>query len=94
MPRLALLLQVVAVHLAIVDAAPQLSGKGRDFSGVVGSLASSKSNLQLVDSKRLKPFLRSSAKRAVLRYGPLELAGKDVSSILFIVSKQILKMYR
>jgi len=43
----------------------------------LGSLLSMGSGWPLVSTKEVKPLYRQNSKRAILKYGPLELVGKD-----------------
>jgi hypothetical protein len=57
----------IALLAVAVEAAPQLGGFG--------------SSLSLVGTKQGKPVIRATAKRTTFRFGPIDLAGKDVSFI-------------
>jgi len=60
-------LQLPILLLAtLAECAPQLSG-----------LASMGAGFPLVGTKSVKPMYRKNAKRQILKFGPLELAGKD-----------------
>jgi hypothetical protein len=64
------------------ECSPQFGFLGGLFggSGGGGGGGSSGSTWPVASIKSIKPLYRSDAKREVVRYGPLDLAGKDVSA--------------
>jgi hypothetical protein len=55
----------ILILATVAECLPQLGGMGG-------------SAWPLTKTTTVKPLYRSTAKRVILRYGPLELAGKDV----------------
>jgi hypothetical protein len=61
---------------------PQFGFLGGLFGGGGGGGGGSGSTWKVADIKSIKPLYRSDAKREIVRYGPLDLAGRDVSVVV------------
>jgi hypothetical protein len=69
---------------AVAECSPQFGLFG-GFSG---------GGWKVVSTKSVKPVYRADAKREIVRYGPLELVGKDVSRRFCFYGKAVLTTCR